>query len=119
MSDGKLKKQEKVERFIISPSTHLFLGVTVKKDTYIEDEIVLPNEKGTIHQIIKNLELTTIINKKTNEYGIETVENSKLVQKLPENFVLVWGEDTGYVIPPYRMKSVKEAMEDLDAIKDV
>ena len=119
MADKKLKKQEKVERFIISPSTHLFFGVTVKKDTDIEDEIVLPNGKGTIHQIIKNLVLTTIIKKKTNEYGIETVENSKLVQKLLENFILVWGEDTGYVIPPYRMKDVKEAIEDLEAIKDI
>lgn len=119
MADKKLKKQEKVERFIISPSTHLFLGVTVKKDTYIEDEVVLPNEKGTIHQIIKDLKLTTIIKKKTNDYGIETVENSKLVQKLPNNFILVWGEDTGYVIPPYKMKSVKEAIEDLNAIKDI
>lgn len=113
-----LRKQEKIEKFVIAPSTHLFLGVTVKKDTYIEDELVLPENKGKIHQIIKNLTLTTIIShKKTKDYGIETEENTKLVQKLPENIILVWGEDTGYIVSPYRMRKVEEAIEDLEAIK--
>lgn len=114
-----LRKQEKVEKFIISPSMRLFLGVTVKKDTYIEDELVLPNDMGKIHQVIKDLKLTTVIKKKSKEYEIETEESSKLVQEIPENMILIWGEDTGYIIPPYRMKKVSEAIEDLEAIKDV
>lgn len=111
-----MKKQEKVEKFIIAPSTHLFLGVTVNKDTDIEDEIVL--EKGKIHQTIKDLKLTTIIEKESTEV-VKTIEKTTLVQDLIEGMYLIWGEDTGYVIPPYKMKKVNEAIEDLEAIKDV
>ena len=53
MSNKKLKIQKKVEKFVISPSVRLFLGVTVTEDTDIEDEIVLPDNKGKIHQKIK------------------------------------------------------------------
>lgn len=119
MSKKQLRKQQKVEKFIVTPSTHLFMGVTVKKDTYIEDEVVLPEGKGIIHQVIKNLTLTTLVKKKSKEYGIETIEETKLIQKIPENFVLIWGEDTGYVIPPYKMKNVSDAIEDLEAIRNV
>lgn len=119
MSRSNLNKQKKVEKYIISPSTHLFLGLTVKKDTYIEDELKLPNKRGTIHQIIKDLTLTTIINRKWKECGIETEEKSKLVQKVPEGIILIWGEDTGYIIPNYKMKSVEGAIEDLNAIRGV
>ena len=118
MSNKKLKIQKKVEKFVISPSVRLFLGVTVTEDTDIEDEIVLPDNKGKIHQKIKDFTLTTtIINKKTNELGIETNENATLEQKIPKNTVLIWGEDTGYIVPPYRMVKVEDAIQDLEAIK--
>ena len=108
MSNKKLKIQKKVEKFVISPSVRLFLGVTVTEDTDIEDEIVLPDNKGKIYHII---------NKKTNELGIETNENATLEQKIPKNTVLIWGEDTGYIVPPYRMVKVEDAIQDLEAIK--
>lgn len=112
-----MKKQEKVEKFIIAPSTHLFLGVTVDKKTEIEDEIKLEN--GKIHQTIKDLKLVTNIEREYNENGIKTIEKSNLKQELVEGMYLIWGEDTGYVISPYKMKKVDEAIEDLEAIKDV
>lgn len=114
-----LKKQEKIEKFIIAPSTHLFLGVTVDKNTDIEDEIILPNSRGKIHQKIKDLVLITEIEKTTKEYEIKTKEKTRLRQKLVDGMILIWGEDTGYIIPPYKMRSVESAMEDLEAIKGV
>lgn len=112
-----MKKQQKVEKFIIAPSTHLFFGVTVDKKTDIEDEVKLEN--GKIHQTIKNLKLTTNIEREYKENGIKTIEKSTLTQDLVEGMYLIWGEDTGYIISPYKMKKVDEAIEDLTAIKDV
>lgn len=112
-----MKKQEKVEKFVIAPSTHLFLGITVDEKTDIEDEVVL--DKSKIHQTIKDLKLTTNIEKEYSESGIKTVEKSTLVQELTKGMYLIWGEDTGYIISPYKMKKVSEAIEDLESIKDV
>lgn len=112
-----MKKQQKVEKFVIAPSTHLFFGVTVDEKTDIEDEVIL--EKGKIHQTIKNLKLTTEIEKEYDENGIKTLEKSSLVQELVKGMYLIWGEDTGYIISPYKMKKVSEAIEDLESIKDV
>ena len=122
MSEGEfkmLKKQEKIEKFIIAPSTHLFFGVTVDKNTDIEDEIILPDNAGKIYQKIKDLVLTTEVERTTNECNIETQEKTILKQKLVEGIKLIWGEDTGYIIPPYKMRSVEEAIEDLEAVRGV
>lgn len=114
-----IKKQEIIEKFIIAPSTHLFFGVTVDKNTDIEDDITLPNNEGKIHQKIKDLVLTTVVNRTTNECNIDTKEETILNQKLVSGMKLIWGEDTGYIIPPYKMRTVDEAIEDLEAIKGV
>lgn len=115
----KLKPQEKVERFVVAPSTHLFMGVTVTKDTDISDKIDLPNNAGTVYQTIKDLTLTTYVRRKEiDSYGIDTKEDTKLVQKLPEGIVLIWGEDTGYIIPTYKMRKVEDAIEDLKSIEE-
>lgn len=114
-----IKKQEKIEKFIIAPSTHLFFGVTVDKNTDIEDDIILPDNAGKIHQKIKDLVLTTEVERTTNECNIETQEKTILKQKLVEGIKLIWGEDTGYIIPPYKMRSVEEAIEDLEAVRGV
>jgi len=122
MSEGEfkmIKKQEKIEKFIIAPSTHLFFGVTVDKDTDIEDEIILPDNAGKIHQKIKDLMLITEVKRTTNECSTETDEETVLKQKLVEGMKLIWGEDTGYIIPPYKMRTVEEAIEDLESIKGV
>ena len=111
-----MKKQEKVEKFVIAPSTHLFLGVTVTKDTDIEDEV--KTDKGIIHQTIKDLKLTTVIENEFTDV-VKTSEKSTLIQELTEGMYLIWGEDTGYIISPYKMKKVDEAIEDLKSIKDV
>lgn len=115
---GKSKNVE-FKTVILSPSMKTFLGIKVMKDTCIEDELVLPDGKGTIKQTIKDLVLTTRINKEYESSGIKTIEKSVLKQELPEGIELVWGEQEGYVISPYKMQTVKEVIEDLEAIKDI
>jgi len=112
-----LKKQEKVERYIIAPQSRLYLGVKVTKETDIEDEE--KTEYGTVHQTIKDLTLTTKIDRESNAYGIDTKENSELVQKIQEGTILIWLEGQGYVIPEMRVCTVEEALNDLKVLEEL
>lgn len=111
-----LKPQEKVERYIIAPQTRIYLGVKVTKETDIEDEVETPH--GTVHQTIKDLTLTTVVNRKSNAYNIETEEHSTLTQKVEEGTILVWLEGQGYVIPEMNVCTVQEGIDSLQVVRD-
>lgn len=103
---------ERPEYFIVNPSTKLFGGIKVKKDTEFETY----NDDKTVHQTLKNLVLTTEI-KRANEYnGIKSTEESKMTTQLPENIVLIWGEQEGYMVPNYVMVKPSEAVKMLKKI---
>lgn len=112
--EKKLKPQEKVERFMIKPHYGLFLGVTVTKDTDIEDE----TEDGKVHQTIKGTTFTTIKKDKREYDGVKIQEDSKLVVEVPEGTRLVWVEGQGYILPDFEAKTTKEVMEDMECIKE-
>jgi hypothetical protein len=103
---------EKPEYFIVNPSTKLFGGIKVKKDTEFETY----NDDKTVHQTLKNLVLTTEIKRESNYNGIKSTEESKMVTQLPENIVLVWGEQEGYIVPNYVMVKPSEAIKILKKI---
>ena len=106
---------EKVEYFVVNPSTKLFGGVRVTKETEFETQ----TEDGTIKQKVKDLTLTTTV-KKTSEFGeYKSVEKGTTTTKMPENTVLIWGDDTGYIIPNYTMVRVEEAVNSLQSLLDV
>ena len=75
MKKKNLKPQEKVERFMIKPHYSLLLGVTVTKDTDIEDE----TDDGKVHQTIKGTVFTTVKKDKYERNGIKVEERSKLM----------------------------------------
>lgn len=106
---------EKVEYFVVAPSTKLFGGVRVNKETEFETW----NDDKTVHQTLKDLVLVTEV-KRDSEYGdIKSSEESKLTTELPEGTVIVWGEDTGYIVPNYHMVKVSEAIEGLKKVEDI
>lgn len=106
---------EKVEYFVVAPSTKLFGGVKVEKDTEFETW----NDEGTVHQKLKDLVLVTEV-KKESEFGdIKSSEESKLTTELPEGTVLIWGEDTGYIVPNYHMVKISEAIKGYEQIEDI
>ena len=72
---NKLRPQEKAERYIIAPSTSMYLGVKVTKDTDISDKV--KNEFGTTYQTIKDLTLTTIVKRKSNAYDMEKLKKEQ------------------------------------------
>ena len=112
--EKKLKPQEKVERFMIKPHYGLFLGVTVTKDTDIEDE----TEDGKVHQTIKGTTFTTIKKDVIEKDGMKIKEDSKLVVEVPEGTRLVWIDGQGYILPDFEVKTTKEVIEDMNCIKE-
>lgn len=115
MKKKNLKPQEKVERFMIKPHYSLLLGVTVTKDTDIEDE----TEDGRVHQTIKNLVFTTTIKNKYEKDGMKIEEKSKLTINLKEGIRLVWIDNQGYILPDFEPKTTREVLEDMNELKDL
>jgi hypothetical protein len=106
---------EKPEYFVVAPSSKLFGGIKVTKDTEFETW----NNNKTVHQTIKNLELITEIKRELDYNGIKSKEESKMTTKLPEGIVLVWGEEEGYIVPNYRMVKIDEAIEMFKKANDI
>ena len=112
--EKKLKPQENVERFMIKPHYGLFLGLTVNKDTDVEDE----TEDGKVHQTIKGTTFTTIKKEIIEKDGVKIEEDSKLVVEVPEGTRLIWIEGQGYILPDFEVKTTKEVIEDMNCIKE-
>ena len=112
--EKKLKPQEKVERFMVKPHYGLFLGVTVTKDTDIEDEA----DDGKVHQTIKGTTFTTIKKDTIEKDGVKVTEESKLIVEVPEGTRLIWIDGQGYILPDFEVKTTKEVIEDMDCIKE-
>lgn len=103
---------EKVEYFVVKPSTQLFGGIKIEKETMFD----VFNDDGTVHQIMKDLTLTTEIKRESEFNGIKSTEESKLTSVIPEGTVIVWSEETGYIIPNYTMVKPEEAKEMLNSV---
>ena len=104
---------ENVQYYVVNPSTKLFGGIKVTKDTEFETY----NDDQTVHQTMKDLVLTTEVKRESEYNGIKSKEESKLITEVPEGTVLIWGEDTGYIIPNYVMVRPEEAVKVLENIE--
>lgn len=97
-----------MRKFIYRPDITLLDGVKVDKDTKLEFE----NE--FIKQTIENLVLKTNKKEKTDKYESEF----NLTIKLDEGEILLFEEERGYFLPSLPMTTVKDGIEDLEAIKE-
>jgi hypothetical protein len=107
-----MKEEKKHELFTIKPTLHQYFGRTVTKemefDEYTDDK--------SVHQTLKNLLLTTELNRESEFNGIKSTEYSKLTQELPEGTILVWNEQLGYILPDkqvYKLTELKQEVEDI------
>lgn len=105
-------KKENVEYFVVKPSTKLFGGIKVDKETEFE----VYNDDQTVHQTMKDFVLVTEITREIEFNGIKSKEESKMTVEVPENTVLVWSEETGYIIPNYVMVKPEEGVEMMQGI---
>ena len=109
------KPQDKIERFLIKPHYSPFFGVTVTKDTDIDDI----ESDGEIHQTIKDLTLTTEIHKIHKVEDFEYREDSVVSVKLKEGTRLIWQEGQGYILPDFPVVKRPEIIEELKCLDGI
>lgn len=102
------------ESFIIKPFYQPFLGVTISKDTDIDDI----TEDGKIHQIIKGTTFITEVNDEKEANGIKIKEESKVTLELPEGTILIYQPGTGYTVPEVAVGTIDEVKEELNLLVD-
>ena len=110
-----MEEQKNNELFIVKPSLKQYYGRTVTKDMEFDEW----TDDKAVHQVLKDLVLTTEVNKKSEFNNIKMKEKSKLTQELPEGSVLIWTEEEGYIIPNYPMYKLNSLIEDIEQIKEI
>lgn len=96
-----------MRKFILKPDITLYNGVQVNKDTKLEYK----NEN--VDQKLENLVLEMTTYTKENNYEIR----SNLTFHLSEGDILLFDEEVGYQMPRVPMTTLKNALEDIDAIQ--
>jgi hypothetical protein len=97
-----------MRKFVFKPDITFYEGIKIDKETKLEFE----NEY--VKQSINNLVLKTNKKEKTDKYESEF----NLTINLDEGEILLFEEERGYFLPSLPMSTVKDAIEDLEAIKD-
>lgn len=103
------------ELFIVKPSLKQIYGRTVTKETEFDEK----TEDGKVHQTLKDLVLVTEINAENEYNGIKTKEESKLTQELPENTIILWDENMGYIVPQVPVYKLKDLEKDIEEVKEI
>lgn len=109
---------EKLEYFTIMPQLKQFYGKTVTKDTVFDEK----TENGQVTQHFENLTLTTKILKEVemdddHPYGVK--EETTITIKVPENTILIWNENEGFIVPQTQMTTLKELKRTIDDIDGI
>lgn len=112
---------EKIEYYTVKPNLKQLFGRKVTKelkfDEYTEDK--------KVHQILEDCILTTYIINETqgSVYGVAekviTKEETKIVQNLPEGVILIWSEQSGYIIPEIQMTTLEELEIEIKDIQKI
>lgn len=122
MKINKEKQQKKLERFFMAPNFTPVLGLTVTKDTDVEDEEVKQDEVSTmtVKQKIKGLKFKTETTLTTTlKNGEKMKEKSCVELELNEGTRLIWLEGKGYILPGENFQTLKEIKEDIEYLKDL
>ena len=104
-----------MEFFTAKPNLHQVYGRTVTKELEFDEY----TESKSVHQIMKDCVLTTEIHNESEFNGIKTIEDSKLIQTIPEGTRLIWNEQAGYIIPNVQVCTLEELEEDINDIQNV
>lgn len=103
------------ELFTVKPSLNQYYGRTVTKEMEFDEE----TENKEVHQTLKDLVLTTEINKEWEENGIKNTLKSTQTETLTEGTILIWNEQMGYIVPNVAMYKIKDLEEDIRDIKNI
>ncbi len=123
MEINKNKQQRELERFFMAPSLRPFLGVTLTKETDIEDEFEMTSEDGKHHrkvqQKIKGTVLVTEIEYTEElEGGMSLKEEVRTTYNLTEGMRLIWEEGQGYMALQEGFQTLEEIEENYKLLKE-
>lgn len=104
-----------MEFFTAKPNLHQVYGRTVTKELEFNEY----TENKLVHQTMKDCILTTEIHNESEFNGIKTVEESKLIQTIPEGKILIWNEQMGYIVPSIPVCTLEELKNDIEDMKNV
>lgn len=111
-------KEEKVEYYTIRPNLKQIYGRKVDKTTIFDEK----TDDGSVRQHFENLTLTTKILKKykaNKENPYEYKEKSEIKIKVPENSILIWSEEEGFILPQYQMCILEDIEKEIKDLKDI
>lgn len=122
MKINKNKQQKKLERFFMRPNWTPVLGLTVTKETDVEDEETKEDETTKIN-VQQKIEGTKFITEKTMTTTLQTgeamKEESRIELDLNEGTRLIWLEGQGYIFPNEAFMTMHEIAEDVENLKDL
>jgi hypothetical protein len=103
------------ELFTVKPSLSQYYGRTVTKEMEFDEK----TDNGEIHQTLKDLVLTTEINREWEHGGIKNTLHSVQTEELPEGTILIWSELQGYIVPNVPMYKLRDLEEEITQVKEV
>lgn len=103
------------ELFTIAANLKQFYGRTVTKEMEFDET----TSDGKVHQVLKNLVLTTEIKTESEYEDVKSTEESKLTQELPEGTILIWDEAQGYILPNIKMYKLRDLEKEIKQIKKI
>lgn len=106
---------EKVEYYTIRPNLKQIYGRKVNKNTYFEEK----TENNKVHQTFKDLTLTSIIEEENEVNGFKIKEYSKIEVTVPENTILIWSEEEGFIIPQAQVCTLEDIENQIKDIKEI
>lgn len=102
------------ELFTVKPSLAQYYGRTVTKEMTFDET----TDNGEVHQTLKDLVLTTEINRTWKQGEIENTLKSVQTEKLPEGTIIIWSELEGYIVPNVPMYKLRDLEAEIQLIKD-
>lgn len=112
---------EKIEYYTVKPNLKQLFGRKVTKEMEFDEK----TDNGKVHQTLKDCVLTTTIKseEECSLFGIgEKVlvkEETKMEQTLPEGTILIWSEESGYIIPTFQMTTLDQIKKDIEEIQNI
>ena len=103
------------ELFTAKPSLNQYYGRTVTKEMVFDET----TDNKEVRQTLKNLVLTTTIDKEWEYNGIKNTLHSVQVEELPEGTILIWNEQMGYIVPNVPMYKLRDLEEEIKQIKEI
>ncbi len=101
-----------MKNLVLIPNCEIYKGFTVDENSTLEYE----NKDKTLKQELKNLEFIQYQKVDSTEYSTET----KTTIHLKKGMVILFeDEKNGYVVPVNKYVTIKEAIQELEYIKDL